>query len=261
LSGYTFLIGLAALVSVAWAWFNTRDARIFSVALITAVFALAFGRAGYVLLNWDYFSEHTIEIVSLTGLLEHGALVGGALGAACAMRLYPNALRPSHIASAAIVIGIAASIGCIPSGCAYGREVFWQDGANSPGWLLRVDWPDAYGVNNPRWPTQALLAGWLFAGTAILVVVTRWQGGKVTDGASNRSVTLSPLHPSSFDYRSGGSGQALVILFALGDFFIQFLRADPAITLGGLRIYQWFDLALGMLAAFGFAFQAVQARR
>jgi hypothetical protein len=121
-----------------------------------------------------------------------------------------------------ILLGIAASLGCIPNGCAYGREVFWQtDGADSLAWRLHADWPDAYLVNNPRWPTQALMALWLAIAGVLL-----W-----------RQAHLLPPLPT------------LVVAFAAGDFLVQFLRGDPILMVAGLRIYQWFDLVLGLLAA------------
>jgi len=55
---YTFLIALAALASLAWAWFRARDVGIFTVALLLALGALVGGRAVYVALHWDYFHEH-----------------------------------------------------------------------------------------------------------------------------------------------------------------------------------------------------------
>jgi prolipoprotein diacylglyceryltransferase len=219
---YTLLIGLAVLGLLAWHWFRRRDARIFAVVLVVAVFALAFGRAGYVALNWDYFREHPAEIASLTGLSEHAAIVGAVIGYWLLVKLHQPTTNNQHLLTIAFVlVAVAASLGCIPNGCAYGREVFWQtDGEFSLAWRLRADWPDATLINNPRWPAQALLAAWMTVG-AILALSS-----------------LSPLSPLP-----------LVILFAAGDFLVQFLRGDAALMVAGMRIYQWFDLALAGLAA------------
>jgi len=224
LNVYTFLIVLAALASLAWAWLDGRDAGIFTVGAILTLGALVGGRVVYVALHWDYFHEHIEEIIWLAGLSEHGAILGGAI-AGCALRI---ARRPLPLqfstfnAQFFILLGIAASLGCIPNGCAYGREVFWQtDGADSLAWRLHADWPDAYLVNNPRWPTQALMALWLAIAGVLL-----W-----------RQAHLLPPLPT------------LVVAFAAGDFLVQFLRGDPILMVAGLRIYQWFDLVLGLLAA------------
>lgn len=245
---YTVLIGLAAFVSLAWAWVEMRDARIFTIALIVAIFTLTFGRAIYVALNWDYFREHTNEIISLAGLSEHGAIMGGLFVFVAARggewgvgggesvtysRLpTPRSLLPTfHFLLLFTSVAIAASLGCIPNGCAYGREVFWQtDGEHSLAWLLRADWPDAYSIRNPRWPTQALLAIWL---AIVGLGLTVWaQRRPASDRKARQPGSVLP------------APACLILAFAIGDFLIQFLRGDPAAMWGGLRIYQWLDLAL-----------------
>ncbi|MCS7056551.1 MAG: prolipoprotein diacylglyceryl transferase [Thermoflexales bacterium] len=219
---YTLLIVLATLAPPVWAWFRTRDGRIALATSVVAFGALAFGRAGYVALHWDYFRDHSGEILALAGLSEHAAVIGGLI-AARSLRAVPclSGMRHSLLTAQFILVGIAASIGCIPNGCAYGREVFWQtDGEHSLAWLLRADWPDAYTIQNPRWPTQALMALWLAAiGVVHLILEARHRSG------------------SCFPHLLGLLGCA-----SLGDFLIQFLRGDPAPMLAGLRLYQWLDL-------------------
>lgn len=227
---YTALIAAAALATSAWALRQTRDGRVVVGILVVALSALTFGRAGYVALHWEYFRERADEMLSLAGLSEHGAVWGGALGlllALRAVRFAPPALVRQWLPPALSLVGIAASVGCIPNGCAYGREVFWQmDGEYSLAWLLRADWPDAYSISNPRWPTQALIASWL---AATGVGWAAWTRLRASDGG----------HPSVLP----AFGFA-VLCFAAGDFLIQFLRGDPAPLLAGLRIYQWLDLGL-----------------
>lgn len=227
---YTALIAAATLATSAWALHQMRDGRVVVGILVVALCAVTFGRAGYVALHWEYFRERADEMLSLAGLSEHGAVWGGAAGLLLA-------LRAAHFASPALVrrwlppalslVGIAASVGCIPNGCAYGREVFWQtDGEHSLAWLLRADWPDAYSSANPRWPTQAFMASWL-AATGVSWAV--WTGLRAK-GRGGSSVL------PAFGFA--------ILCFATGDFLIQFLRGDPAPVLVGLRIYQWLDLGL-----------------
>ncbi|WP_169239179.1 prolipoprotein diacylglyceryl transferase family protein [Candidatus Roseilinea sp. NK_OTU-006] len=225
---YTALIAAAVLATSAWAWRHTRDGRVIMGVCVVALFALAFGRIGYVALHWEYFREHTHELFSSAGLSEHGAVGGGTIGLILALRVV-RCMSPAFVRQwlplALSLVGIAASIGCIPNGCAYGREVFWQtDGESSPAWLLRADWPDAYSIHNPRWPTQALMASWLAATGASWAV---WTGLR-----ANRRGCRSVSPAISF----------AILCFAAGDFLIQFLRGDPAPMLAGLRIYQWLDL-------------------
>ncbi len=232
---YTLLIALAVLACVLIGYWQRRDAWVFAAALCMGASALAFARAGYIALNWDYFSEHSSEIVGLTGLSEHAAILGGTLGYLLISKRIP--LPAFSILNSQFLIAIAASLGCIPNGCAYGREVFWQtDGANSLAWLLRVDWPDAYLVNNPRWPTQLFMVGWFGFSAGVLFIWTRWQRRQGC-----------PLPPC----RLVCSICLISLSFAIGDLLIQFLRGDPTLMLMNLRIYQWFDvflIGLGLLA-------------
>jgi len=173
------------------------------------------GRAAYVLIHWEYFSEHRAEVIGFAGLSEHGAIAGGMAAYLILRRaVHPPPVHLGSVCSAAFVlVAIAASLGCIEAGCAYGREVFWQtDGEASLAWQMRVDWPDAYQVRNPRWPTQVLMAAWMAGcGTVLWLAKVRVP-------------------------------EVLVPCFAIGDFSWQFLRGDSAALLGPFRIYQWLDL-------------------
>ncbi len=227
---YTALIAAATLAASAWALRQTRDGRVVVGILVVTLCTVTFGRAGYVALHWEYFRERANEMFSLAGLSEHGAVWGGAIGLLLvlrAARFAPPALVRQWLPPALSLVGIAASIGCIPNGCAYGREVFWQtDGEHSLAWLLRADWPDAYSIANPRWPTQAFMASWL-AATGVSWAI--WTGLRA-NGRGRPSVL------PAFGFA--------ILCFAAGDFLIQFLRGDPAPMLAGLRIYQWLDLWL-----------------
>lgn len=234
---YTLLIALAALGAVGWAWLRARDDRVVPTALGIAAAALAFGRAGTVALNWVYFREHPTEIFSLAGLSEHAAIIGALLAAGALAWMWArrrSAIAPAMVAGlpiALVLLVVAASIGCIPNGCAYGREVFWQtDGEFSLAWLLRADWPDAILVQAPRWPTQLVLA----AGVGVMWGVGAWVAGRRRKATSRDD----PLRPAAW----------ALLAFATVDFLVQFLRGDPAPTVGGLRIYQAFDVGLAAVA-------------
>ncbi|MBO9344631.1 MAG: prolipoprotein diacylglyceryl transferase [Chloroflexi bacterium] len=208
-------MAFALLAPLGLAFVRSRDQRLFSAALFIAGSAMLAGRAAYVLIHWEYFSEHRAEVIGFAGLSEHGAIAGGMAAYLILRRaVHPP---PAHLGSvclaAFVLVAIAASLGCIEAGCAYGREVFWQtDGEASLAWQMRVDWPDAYQVRNPRWPTQVLMAAWMAGcGTVLWLAKVRVP-------------------------------EVLVPCFAIGDFGWQFLRGDSAALLGPFRIYQWLDL-------------------
>jgi len=222
---YTTLLTLAVLIPLGWAFLRRRDQRLFSAALFIALTAAFVGRAVYVTIHWEYYSERLAEVAALNGLSEHGAIAGGS----AAYLMLRRAVRPPLAdleplcVAAFVLIAVAASLGCVEVGCAYGREVFWQtDGEASLAWQLRVDWPDAYQARNPRWPTQVLLLLWMTA-----CGLCAW---------------LARLRFLSI----------IVLCFGFGDFVVQFLRGDDVLLLGPFRVYQWFDLAFIALGLFWF---------
>ncbi len=226
LNSYTFWIGLCALPGLAWCVWRTgaswRDRlRVIDALLLIGACALAAGRAGYIALNAAYFVERPAEITlaPAAGISEHAAIVGMLVGWWLSGRL--KRPHPMSFVALASLVGIGASIGCISNACAYGHEVFWTDGIM---WHLRVDWPDAYWIGNPRLPAQILTAAWLIVCIAI---------------------------PAVASLRTRGTVHLLIIwtlLFSAGDFVLQFGRADPTSMLLGLRIQQVLDIGLFALA-------------
>ncbi len=187
---------------------------------IGALAAVTGGRLGFAALNAEYFQANPTQVFAmreLPGLSEHGALAA----LLCAAPFMPRAWRAA-LACSVLCCGIAASLACIEQGCAAGREVFPGGGV---GWALRVDWPDALLIRNPRWPAQLFLAGGL-ALALLALLLTR---------------------PREALYWAA--------LAAAGvDFCAHFLRAEPAFPGSGLALAQWFDIAI--LGASGYAAHA-----
>lgn len=225
LSSYTFWIGLCALPGMAWcvwqAGTSWRDRlAVVDALLLVGACALAAGRAGYIALNAAYFAERPAEITlaPAAGISEHAAIVGMLIGWRLSRRL--KRPHPLSVAALASLIGIGASIGCISNACAYGHEVFWTDGII---WHLRVDWPDAYWISNPRLPAQLFMVAWLIVCVVIPVIT---------------SLGRNTAHPLIL----------WILLFSAGDFVLQFGRADTTSMLLGLRIDQALDIGLFALA-------------
>jgi len=229
---YTALIGLAVLLILGWHDWRKGQSGWQIIAL--GLLGILAGRIGYVALHWDYFADHRSDITALMnqpGYAEHTAWLAVWLMALLWQRLPTRfgRLDTLLIVVMASTIGMGASLGCIPNGCAYGREVFWQDGIRSLGWLLRVDWPDAFSIANPRWPTQLLMPGWLLICAVACFVCQR------------RSKDSSPsnllLH-------------LWTVMFAAGDFIIQLYRGDDALYIRNFRIQQYFDVILFILSLY-----------
>lgn len=218
---YTALVGLAAAAALALAGWQLRDARVLNTFLIIGIGAGLAGRLGYLAIYQPPNGE--------PGLQAHAALLGGWLTHVALQRIDRPALPGlpvfSQIALAGL-IGIGASIGCIPNACGYGREVFWANGGDQTlAWALRVDWPDAYSLQNPRLPTQ------LFAAGGVLVLM---------------SVAAMLLRRSIARPRTVWLGWLTAC--AVGDFGLQGLRADAMPVWQGWRAEQWLDGGFLMMA-------------
>ncbi len=225
-TGWLSLLALAAVIvclTDARDW-GDRSGRLWRL-LAVAAGALILGRLGFLFLNASYFVERPAAVVAASGFSEQAAWVGGWLGwrltagHAAGGRL----VRPDRIAVAGLLVAAGASLGCGQAACAYGREVYPGAGL---GWALRVDWPDAFGIANPRLPAQLLLAVWLGAGALAGLLVQR----------SRRQVDIMAL---------------ATLWFGIGDTVDQVLRADGAPMWAGVRAYLWLDgiLILSALAA------------
>ena len=225
---WTALGAAAGGACILWqarrSWQHISDA-LTAMLTLTAV-GLAAGRLGYALLHVDYFREHIGEIVSLNspGYWEHAIITAGLCVWMLSRRLRER-LTPAPLVILASLIGIGASIGCIPSGCAYGREVFWTDGWV---WSLRADWPDMYSINNPRLPTQLFMALWLALCAMAALLIYLYL----------RRRNSPHLEIAAILWICG---------FAVGDFVIQYLRVDPMPVFGSWRAGQWADCVLATL--------------
>jgi phosphatidylglycerol:prolipoprotein diacylglycerol transferase len=109
--------------------------------------------------------------------------------------------------------GAFSWLGCLLAGCAYGAEA---GGYAPPLSWLAADLPDIYGVEEMRFVTQPLMIAWCLLLWALL-----W-------GLRRR-------------LRRGSAFGLYLLLYALADFGVAFLRGDGTWRLG-LWLSQWFSL-------------------
>ena len=236
LRSFTFFLGLALAATVAVALLRLRPVaaagRVVDALLGALLGAVAGARLAHVALNWDYFATHTSEIVRLSagGLDWHGALAGGLLGLALVARW--RRLSAAQVLDALTpalpLLALGGWYACWAAACGYGREV--DTLANYPAYAV-AELPDVFGLVAPRYSTQ-VFGLWLalaLLGVAVLLVGTN---------------------------RLAGLRFWLVLaLLGGGMFAIGFLRGDPAVIAGGLRLDQWLDALIvlagvaGMIAA------------
>jgi phosphatidylglycerol:prolipoprotein diacylglycerol transferase len=207
--------------------------RFVDAALWAVVAGIVGGRIGYVLANQEYFAENFREAFYIWegGLAFQGAFLAGLL----ALFLYSAYRKLPFLALAdTAALGLALGqvfgwLGCLMSGCAYGLE---SHGATSIVAHLSLDLPDIYGIHAPRFATQPLASA-LSLAIFILLWATRrrWP----------------------FDY-SGFAFTLYLLLYAGGQFLLEFTRGDGAVYWAPWRVSQWIYLTEAALALVSLAY-------
>jgi phosphatidylglycerol:prolipoprotein diacylglycerol transferase len=165
-------------------------------------------RAVFVLLHPDYYTSQPWEIVWFW----QGGLnaVGGILGALLGLSVYAILTSKNfwylgdEVAIPAAIVAFSCWTGCLVDGCAYGMQ--------APLGPLTTPLTDMFGGVTSRWPTQAtgaLASAIAFAGLTLL------KGRKLQPGFL-LCTSLSLISAS---------------MFALS-----FTRADPSLTISGMRL-------------------------
>jgi phosphatidylglycerol:prolipoprotein diacylglycerol transferase len=185
------------------------------------------GRIGYILANWNAFSEDWGRAFRIWegGLAFHGALLGGLVVMVAFWALQRRRDDAFSFWQLADVVTPGLALGlvfgwaaCLFGGCAYG--ILGQG-------LGYAVLPDIYGVTASRFATQALGLAW-----ALLLFVIFWL--------------LRKRWPFP------GAAFLMYLLLYFGDqFFLEFTRGDEAIYLGTWRLAQVLDLVIALVAAAG----------
>ncbi len=192
------------------------------------------GRMGYVAANWAYYVDHLGKALNVRegGLNWHGALIGA--GSAVALWYVVRAAgalpargqgihRPPlpdwrdllDVLAPGLALGSAFGwLGALLTGSAYGAKA---SGLVPPLSWLTADLPDIYGVDARRFMTQPLMIG-----ACLLLFGVLW--------------VLRNRLPR------GGSCALYLLVYALADFGIAFLRGDGTWR-WGLWLWQWVALA------------------
>lgn len=178
------------------------------------------GRMGYVIANWAYYVDHSDRVFNVRegGSSWHGALIGGcaALALWYAYRRRRGPPVPewrdlADVAAPGLALGGAFGwLGALFTGSAYGLEA---SGYAPPLSWLAADLPDIYGVRAVRFLTQPFMIAWSLALWGLL-----W-------GMRRRMPR-------------GAAFALYLLLYALGDFAVAFLRGDGTWR-RGLWLWQW----------------------
>lgn len=207
----------AVLVILRGRRWGLQPTGVLDGVLAAAGGGLLLGRAAYAGANWVYFRNHLTEALQAWrgGLSAPGMLIGAVSGVVILCRLRRVDPRPmlDGLAPGAALVALSAWLGCLVSGCAWGREVWPDQGLL---WSLRAELPDLYGLQDPRVAVQGLGIGWNTVLLGILLLL----------GRRGRPFPL------------------WLLLHAAGDFGLGFLRGDVTPLVGNMSSGQIADLAL-----------------
>lgn len=237
---YGLLMATGLVASFVMAFFRVRKAQgdtdaLFIIAALAIGAALAGAKLLYLLVSytpsqlWAALKAGDFSVLSGSGLVFYGGLLGGILGALAGVRLagvkssfslYCNAIVP------AIPLGHTfGRLGCFMSGCCYGLPYSGPFSVR----FIRV------GITEPVFPVQLL------------------------EAALNLLLCLFLLHYTT-KTRSGAQSLWLyTLLYAVLRFLLEFLRGDSIRGfIGGLSISQWLSAWIALASV---ACQLIYRRR
>jgi prolipoprotein diacylglyceryl transferase len=227
--GLMIAIGVIAAVWLLGRRLETRGEGTREDASSMAVWAVTAGVIGarlyHVATDWDSFKNDLGRIPKIWegGLGIPGGILFGALAATWAFKR--RGIAPAvGLSASAPSLALAQAIGRL--GNWWNQELFGKP-TDLP-WALRVDAdkvPAGYAPGTTFHPTFLYEMLWNLALCVVLLRIDR-----------------------QFKLRPGRLFAMYVVGYAIGRFWIEGLRIDPAHAAGGLRLNQWVSLIVGAIA-------------
>lgn len=216
---YGLMLAVAYLVSSSLA---ARDARrsnakihpdqLSNLFFLTLVGGIIGARVFYIVLNWDFYSVNTYQILRLDqgGLVWYGGFLAGFLAALSYLRIKKIPfLETADLAVPYLALAHSIGrIGCFLNGCCFGRPTHSIFGVYFPNRLI------------PIHPAQLYSSVGLFV---IFLALLQWRKRKRF---------------------TGEIGLAYLFLYSLGRFGVEFLRGDSPPIWSGLTLAQLISVPL-----------------
>lgn len=127
---YGVLLALGLFAAVAWSRARARKFGIEPDKVLDAAFwgivpGILFARIGFIVQEWDYYSQHTDKLWSLRfeGLTSFGGVVGALAGLVVFCRIAKIETRAflDTVSAPLLVAHGIGRLGCLLNGCCYGR--------------------------------------------------------------------------------------------------------------------------------------------
>lgn len=230
--GYGAMIALGLILAMVVGTIRFKkqklnDEAVFDIVLVGGICGFAGAKLLYVIVEFKDFLKDPIGVLGSTGFVVYGGLIAGVLAGWVYTKVkklnfmqYWDNVMPEI----ALVQGFGR-IGCFLAGCCYGRETHaWYGVVFPDGCLAPAD-----GVS--RIPTQLISAfgDWIIAAGLMILLDYVYKNVK-----KQQSKKFGHVH--------GDIGCAWMILYGVGRFAIEFLRADYRGTVGIFSTSQFISL-------------------
>lgn len=223
--GYGLMIAIGILCCIAMAMYRAKKYSLDAEAILDiAIWGVLAGFVGakllYVVVEFESFTKNPMSLLGSEGFVVYGGIIAGVLAAVVYCRK-KNLAFMEYFDLAAPSISLAQGfgrLGCFLAGCCYGRETESFLGVTFP-----ADSMAPSGVK--LLPTQLFSS----AGDFLIMGVLLLYYKKNT--------------------RTGNVGAMYLLLYGIGRFLIEFLRADDRGGFAGLSTSQIISIIMVVLSA------------
>lgn len=235
--GYGLMIGIGFIVAIMVGMYRAkkRDMQmeaIIDIAIYCIIAGFLGGKLLYVIVEWKRFMEAPLSVLGSSGFVVYGGIViGVAVGVLyCRLKKLPvNKYFDLVMPEIAIAQGFGR-IGCFLAGCCYGAQtdsffgITFPEGSLAPSGVKLL-------------PTQLIMSGGDFLIALILILYARKN--KV----------------------DGNVGAGYLILYGVGRFLIEFMRADRRGSIGVLSTSQFISLFVVAIGIGLIVYNTLKARK
>ena len=218
--GYGLMIAVGVLSCIALGVWRARreamnDEAVIDIAILGVICGFLGAKLLYVIVEFDRFLEAPMQVLGSEGFVVYGGIITGVLSAVfyCKKKNlvfleYFDLLAPSI----ALAQGFGR-IGCFLAGCCYGREtqcflgVTFPEGSLAPAGVKLL-------------PTQLISSAGDFLILAVLLLYSRKSR------------------------QTGNTGALYLLLYGIGRFLVEFLRADDRGAVGALSTSQFISIGI-----------------
>lgn len=218
--GYGLMIAVGILLCIILGTYRAKKyglnpESVLDIAILSVIIGFAGAKLLFVIVEFPWFLEDPLAVLGSEGFVVYGGIAAGVATAIVYCRIkgysfleYFDLLCPS----VALAQGVGR-IGCFLAGCCYGKEtdsvfgVMFPEGSLAPTGVKVI-------------PTQLLSSAGNFLIMGILLIYYRRAK------------------------HTGDVGALYMLLYAVGRFFIEFLRDDDRGGIGVLSTSQWISIVI-----------------